>query len=73
MFRHAWFFPGRDNWADLPIIRSKTADVYNGLKLDSEEDWARIERAVGFLVEASFQRAEAPAKRTGKPPKRRTR
>lgn len=36
------------------ILRSKTADVYNGLNLGSEEDWARIERAVGFLVDAAF-------------------
>jgi len=38
------------------ILRSKTASVYNGLRLDSEEDWERIERAAGFLVKASFQR-----------------
>lgn len=38
------------------ILRAKTADVYNGLHLRSEEDWARIERAVGFLVEAAFAR-----------------
>jgi hypothetical protein len=36
------------------ILRSKTADVYNGLHLSSEEDWARIERAVGFLVDSAF-------------------
>jgi hypothetical protein len=36
------------------ILRSKTADVYNGLRLGSEEDWSRIERAAGFLVETAF-------------------
>lgn len=36
------------------ILRSKTADVYNGLQLNSEEDWARIERAAGFLMGAAF-------------------
>lgn len=36
------------------ILRSKTADVYNGLNLNSEDDWARIEHAVGFLVDAAF-------------------
>jgi AcrR family transcriptional regulator len=38
------------------ILRSKTVDVYNGLQLNSEEDWSRIERAVSFLVDASFQK-----------------
>jgi len=46
------------------ILRSKTADVYNGLHLDSEEDWARIERAAGFLVEASFNQQRAKADET---------
>jgi AcrR family transcriptional regulator len=34
------------------ILRSKTADVYNGLHLNSEEDWGRIERAIELLVDA---------------------
>ena len=38
------------------ILRSKTVDVYNGLQLNSEEDWSRIERAVSFLVDAAFQK-----------------
>jgi AcrR family transcriptional regulator len=41
------------------ILRSKTVDVYNGLQLNSEEDWARIERAVSFLVDAAFAMKEA--------------
>ena len=40
------------------ILRSKTADTYNGLQLNSEEDWARIERAVGFLVDAAMRMSE---------------
>jgi AcrR family transcriptional regulator len=36
------------------ILRSKTADVYNGLNLKSEEDWLRIERAASFLMEAAL-------------------
>lgn len=36
------------------ILRSKTADTYNGLDLNSEQDWARVERAAGFLVDAAF-------------------
>jgi hypothetical protein len=36
------------------VLRSKTADVYNGLQLASEEDWSRIERAAGFLVDAAL-------------------
>lgn len=43
------------------VLRSKTADVYNGLHLDSPEDWSRIERAAGFLVDAAFL-AEGPTK-----------
>jgi AcrR family transcriptional regulator len=38
------------------ILRSKTVDVYNGLQLNSEDGWARIERAVSFLVDAAFQK-----------------
>jgi AcrR family transcriptional regulator len=36
------------------ILRSKTADVYNGLSLNSEEDWSRIERAASLLMDAAF-------------------
>jgi AcrR family transcriptional regulator len=52
------------------ILRSSTADVYNGLHLNSEEDWARIERAVGFLVDASFPQ-QTPAPRPAARPRRR--
>ena len=44
------------------ILRSKTVDVYNGLHLNSEEDWARIERATSFLVDAAFAMKEAAKK-----------
>lgn len=37
------------------ILRSKTADVFNGLHLNSDQDWARIERAVGELVDIVYQ------------------
>lgn len=36
------------------ILRAKTADVYNGLDLKSEEGWARIERAISFLVDSAL-------------------
>jgi AcrR family transcriptional regulator len=36
------------------ILRSKTADVYNGLDLSSDEDWSRIERAASFLLDAAL-------------------
>lgn len=36
------------------ILRSKTADVYNGLHLDSSRDWERIEQAAGQLVELAL-------------------
>ncbi len=49
------------------ILRSKTADVYNGLDLSSDEDWARIERAAVFLVDAAVtadrKKERAPKKR----------
>ena len=53
------------------ILRAKTADVYNGLSLNSEKDWSRIERAAAFLVDAAF--AERQAMRTTRPLKRRRR
>jgi AcrR family transcriptional regulator len=45
------------------ILRSKTADVYNGLNLNSEEDWSRLERAASFLLDAAF----APREKEMKP------
>ena len=46
------------------VLRSKTTDIYNGLHLDSAEDWERIERAAGFLVDAAFiaERPTNPAR-----------
>jgi AcrR family transcriptional regulator len=44
------------------ILRSHSADVYNGLNLKSDEDWARIERAASLLVDAAF--AQRSAKKT---------
>ena len=41
------------------ILRAKTADVYNGLELNQEKDWLRIERAASFLVDAAFEKGEA--------------
>lgn len=40
------------------ILRAKTVDVYNGLQLNTEKDWARIEEAVSFLVDAAMQKIE---------------
>lgn len=36
------------------VLRSKTADVYMGVNLRSEEGWARIEKVVETLMEAFF-------------------
>ena len=36
------------------ILRSKDADVYNGLSLHSETDWKRLEAAVGAILDAVF-------------------
>ena len=44
------------------ILRSKTADVYNGLSLNSEEDWSRIERAASSVVDAAFAKKDAREK-----------
>jgi AcrR family transcriptional regulator len=38
------------------ILRSKCTDVYNGLSLHSEEDWARLEAAVSLMIDAVFSR-----------------
>jgi AcrR family transcriptional regulator len=43
------------------LLRAKAGDVYNGLDMNNEEDWRRIERAAGFLVEAAFEKAGRPA------------
>lgn len=45
------------------ILRSKTADVYNGLDLSSEEGWARLERAAVSMVEALFAERGAEKQR----------
>ena len=44
------------------ILRSKTTEVYNGLSLNSEEDWSRIERAASLVVDAAFTYKKAKRK-----------
>lgn len=44
------------------ILRSKTVDVYNGLSLNSEDDWARIEHAASSVVDAAFAKKGAKNK-----------
>lgn len=39
------------------VLRAKTADVYMGVDLTSEEGWERVERAIGQLVEGYFSRS----------------
>jgi AcrR family transcriptional regulator len=39
------------------ILRSKTADSYNGINLHSKEGWQRIEKAVALLADLFFQYA----------------
>lgn len=36
------------------ILRAQTADLYNGLSLSSDRDWARLEDAVCSLIDAVF-------------------
>jgi len=38
------------------VLRSKTADVYMGVDLRSEEGWARVENVIETLVESFFER-----------------
>jgi hypothetical protein len=45
------------------ILRSKTADVYDGLQLNSEDDWRRIEDSVRYLTQLAFETKSLP-KRT---------
>jgi len=54
------------------ILRSRVSNVYNGLHLDSEEDWSRIERAAGFLVEAAFAGRGATKAKPPLKPRRKT-
>jgi AcrR family transcriptional regulator len=39
------------------ILRSKTAAVYNGLRLDSDRDWKRLENNIRHLVQLAFAHA----------------
>lgn len=43
------------------VLRSKPADVYNGLRLDSEQDWARVEAALESLIHFGLQGSGKPA------------
>ncbi len=52
------------------ILRSKTAAVYNGLELDSDREWKRIEKNIRHLVRLAF--AHAPrSEATNAPPLKR--
>jgi len=52
------------------ILRSKTAEVYNGLRLGSDRDWNRIEKNIEHLVRLAF--AHSPrSKATNTSPRRR--
>jgi AcrR family transcriptional regulator len=48
------------------ILRSKTVDVYNGLSLSKEKDWARIERAADLVVESAFAKKKSKKKHGSK-------
>ncbi|MDP9051482.1 MAG: TetR/AcrR family transcriptional regulator [Acidobacteriota bacterium] len=38
------------------ILRSRTVDVYNGLKLDDEQGWERLEDAIRKIVALAFSK-----------------
>ncbi len=48
------------------ILRSKTADVYMGLDLKSDEDWTRIEEAAARLVNVMYEEAGRESRRKGR-------
>jgi AcrR family transcriptional regulator len=52
------------------ILRSKTAAVYNGLRLGSDRDWNRIEKNIEHLVRLAFARSPR-SKTTNAPPRKR--
>jgi AcrR family transcriptional regulator len=52
------------------ILRSKTAAVYNGLRLGSDRDWNRIEKNIEHLVRLAFAHSPPP-KATNSPPRKR--
>jgi len=53
-------------------LRAKTADVYNGLRLDKDADWDRVEDAIRSLTSLAFSSGQ-PAKRKTQPAARRPR
>jgi AcrR family transcriptional regulator len=56
------------------ILRSKTAETYNGINLHSEDGWRRIENAVALLSDLFFEHVEAGQKagrNQGKTPARK--
>ena len=53
------------------ILRSKTAAVYNGLKLGGDRDWKRIEKNIEHLVRLAFAHTPRPKAVSDAPPKRR--
>ena len=52
------------------ILRSKTVAVYNGLQLDSDRDWKRLEKSTRHLVELAFGHASGPEAINRVPPKK---
>lgn len=55
------------------ILRAKTAETYDGLRLDEDADWARLEEAIRSLVNLAFDAPRAtkrPKGRTARPPAR---
>lgn len=48
-------------------LRSKTADVYNGLSLNDDHDWKRLEDTIRSLVGVVFGETSKQQKRPAKP------
>ena len=51
-------------------LRAKTADTYNGINLDSESGWKRIEDAVALLSDLFFQHAATTGQKALRDPGR---
>lgn len=52
------------------ILRAKTAETYDGLRLDEDADWARVEEAIRSLVRLAFDAGARTAKRPQRRPTR---
>jgi len=51
------------------LLRAKTAETYDGLRLDEDADWARVEDAIRRLVRLAFDAAGTAKRPKGRTPR----